>query len=79
MMLFGKQKGLDLKWFSCSERERKIPAAWSPVLFPGRGENPAVKKSQHKSPLIFFYAAPPFSGLARPIKRILRFTKRNTF
>jgi hypothetical protein len=67
MMLFGKLKGLDLKWFSCSERERKISVAWSPVLFPGRGKNPAVKKSQHKSPLIFFYAAPPFSGLARPI------------
>jgi hypothetical protein len=67
MTLFGKLKGLDLKWFSCSEGERKIPVAWSPILFPGRGKNPAVKKSQHKSPLIFFYAAPPFSGLARPM------------
>jgi len=38
MMLFGKVKGLDLKWLSCSESERKIPVAWSPVLFPGRGK-----------------------------------------
>jgi hypothetical protein len=67
MMLFSKLKRLDLKWFSCSEREIKIMVAWSPVLFPGRGKNPVVKKSQHKSPLTFFYAAPPFSGLARPI------------
>jgi len=29
---------LDLKRLSCSERERKIPVAWSPVLFPGRGK-----------------------------------------
>jgi hypothetical protein len=37
-----------------------------PRSVPRSGENPAVKKSQHKSPLIFFYAAPPFSGLALP-------------
>jgi len=66
MMLFGKLKGLDLEWLSCSESERKIPVAWSPRSVPRSGENPAVKKSQHKSPLIFFYAAPPFSGLALP-------------
>ena len=38
-----------------------------PRSVPRPGENPAVKKSQHKTPLIFSYAAPPFSGLARPI------------
>ena len=37
-----------------------------PRSVPRSGENPAVKKSQHKSPLIFFYAVPPFSGLAIP-------------
>jgi hypothetical protein len=54
MMLFGKQKGLDLNWFSCSERERKIPVAWSPVLFPGRGEKPAVKN--HSINLLLFFS-----------------------
>jgi hypothetical protein len=38
MVPFGKLKGLDFKWFSCSNRERKIPVARSPVLFPGRGK-----------------------------------------
>jgi hypothetical protein len=37
-----------------------------PRSVPRSGENPAVKKSQHKTPLIFFYATPPFSGLALP-------------
>ena len=37
-----------------------------PRSVPRSGENPAVKKSQHKSPLIFSYAAPPFSGLGLP-------------
>ena len=31
------------------------------------GKTRLWKKSQHKSPLIFIYAAPPFSGFARPI------------
>ena len=50
-----------------------------PRSVPRSGENPAVKKSQHQYPLIFFYAAPPFSGLARPVWRILRLKKHNTF
>jgi hypothetical protein len=58
---------------------KKNPGCLVPLSVPRSGENPAVRKSQHKSPLIFFYAAPPFSGLARPIWRILRFKKRNTF
>ena len=30
------------------------------------GGKPGCEKSQHKSPLIFFYATPPFAGLALP-------------
>ena len=49
------------------KRNKKTPMLLGfPRSVPRSGENPAVKKSQHKSPLIFFYAAPPFSGLALP-------------
>jgi hypothetical protein len=37
-----------------------------PRSVPRSGENPAVKKSQHKSPLIFFYAATSFLGFCSP-------------
>jgi hypothetical protein len=51
-----------------------------PVLFPGRGKNPAVKKSQHKTPLSFFYPAPPFSGLVSARHReFCAYKKRNIF
>ena len=45
---------------------KKNPGWLVPRSVPRSGENPVVKKSQHKSPLIFFYSAPPFSGLALP-------------
>jgi hypothetical protein len=45
---------------------KRNPGCLVPRSVPGSGENPAVKKSQQKYPLIFFYAAPPFSGLALP-------------
>jgi hypothetical protein len=45
---------------------KKNPGCLVPRSVPRSGENPAVKKSQHKSPLIFFYATPPFSGFALP-------------
>jgi hypothetical protein len=57
---------------------KKNPGCLVPRSVPRSGENPAVKKSQHKSPLIHFYTAPPFSGFALPTERILHFKKRNT-
>ena len=57
-------------WFKVSflfGEWKKNPGCLIPRSVPRSGENPAVKKSQHKSPLIFFYATPPFSGLAFPI------------
>ena len=47
-------KELDLKRHSCSEREIKIPVAWSPVLFPGRGKTRLWKN--HSINLLLFFS-----------------------
>ncbi len=47
-------KQLDFKRLSWSERERKSPVAWTPVLFPGRGKTRLWKN--HSINLLLFFS-----------------------